>query len=68
MMAQRRVGLDLPMKLLIWEDEAGVVRVAYNDATYVATRHSLHDQQEIIGKVKLALAGIAAETTGTSPP
>lgn len=35
------VGLDLPLKALIWEDASGAVTLAYNDPRYIARRHGL---------------------------
>jgi uncharacterized protein (DUF302 family) len=35
------VGLDLPLKALIWEDAGGRVTIAYNDPQYVLHRHGL---------------------------
>jgi uncharacterized protein (DUF302 family) len=35
------VGLDLPLKALIWEDAAGKTWVAYNEPRYVLARHGL---------------------------
>lgn len=35
------VGIDLPMKLLIWEDLQGNVFVSYNDPGYLADRHEM---------------------------
>src|SRR5215469_3424360 len=41
MQARPTVGLDLPLKALIWEDAEGRVTVAYNDPQYVLRRHGL---------------------------
>lgn len=41
MQAQPTVGLDLPLKALIWEDAEGRVMIAYNDPQYVLGRHGL---------------------------
>jgi uncharacterized protein (DUF302 family) len=35
------VGLDLPLKVLAWEDTAGKVWVAYNDPQYIMRRYGL---------------------------
>lgn len=40
MQCQRSIGIDLPQKLLIFEDEAGV-HIAYNDPRYLGGRHRL---------------------------
>jgi uncharacterized protein (DUF302 family) len=41
MQAQPTVGLDLPLKALIWEDDEGRVMIAYNDPQYLLARHGL---------------------------
>ena len=37
------IGLDLPQKMLVWEDEAGQAFVTYNDPLYLTGRHDLND-------------------------
>lgn len=36
-------ALDLPLKVIAWEDERKTVHIAYNDATYVKNRYSLSE-------------------------
>lgn len=43
MLAAPSVALDLPLKVLVSEDEAGGVRVSYNAPEYLAARHHLSD-------------------------
>ena len=35
------VGIDLPLKVLAWEDADGKVWVAYNDPQYIVRRHGI---------------------------
>jgi len=43
-MAENPVAaLDLPLKIIAWEDPAGKVWLAYNDAGYITERFSLSD-------------------------
>jgi len=35
------VGLDLPLKVLAWEDADGKVWMAYNDPQYIVRRHGI---------------------------
>jgi uncharacterized protein (DUF302 family) len=37
-------GLDWPVRLLVYEDTDGTVRMAYNDFTWVAHRHGIVDR------------------------
>ena len=41
MQCQQTIAIDLPQKVLIWEDEQGQVQVAYNDPQYLGGRHRL---------------------------
>ncbi len=43
MQAAATAGVDLPLKLLVWQDEAGASQVSYNDPEWVAKRHGLGD-------------------------
>jgi uncharacterized protein (DUF302 family) len=40
---QQTAGIDLPLKILAWEDESGKVWIAYNDLNWLAERHHLLD-------------------------
>jgi uncharacterized protein (DUF302 family) len=35
------VGLDLPLKALVWQDAEGQTQIAYNDPQYIIRRHGL---------------------------
>ena len=48
-------GIDLPMKLLVWEDAEGNVWLAYNDPGYIAQRHGINDRAEVVKKMTGAL-------------
>lgn len=41
MQADQTIGIDLPLKLLIWEDADGKVRLSYNDPVWLGARHEL---------------------------
>ena len=41
MVAAPTVGLDLPLKVLAWEDANGRSRIAFNAAHYITQRHQL---------------------------
>jgi len=61
MLAAPSSAIDLPLKILIWEDAEGKVWVTYNSPEYLQKRHSLPpDLLQNIGVVE-ALATAAAE-------
>ncbi len=41
MQARQSIGIDLPLKMLGWQDAAGKVWLAYNDPAWLARRHGL---------------------------
>lgn len=59
MQAQRSVALDLPQKMLIWQDAEGGTWVAYNDPAYLAERHGIEDRDDVLAAVAEALAMLA---------
>ena len=40
-------ALDLPLKLLIWEDGNGCVRIAWNDPNYLGKRFQFHEKLSV---------------------
>ena len=43
MLASPSIAIDLPLKILVREDEAGQVWISYNDPRYLSNRHHLPD-------------------------
>jgi uncharacterized protein (DUF302 family) len=61
MLAAPSIAIDLPLKILVWEDDHGKVWVSYNSAAYLQQRHGLPENLlENIAVVE-ALATKAAE-------
>ncbi len=56
------VGLDLPLKVLVWEDEQGQTWMVYNDPRYILQRYGLDSSlaERLAGA--LALLEVAAGT------
>lgn len=44
MQEQQLAAIDLPMKMLAWEDEQGKVRIAHNSLPWLKQRHGLTDE------------------------
>ena len=63
MQCSQSVAIDLPQKMLIWQDESATVWLSYNDPYYLAERHELQGCDENIGKVAEALASFARAAT-----
>jgi len=61
MIASPSTAIDLPMKLLVWEDAEGKAWISYNAPEYLQSRH--HLPQELLQNIAVveALATTAAE-------
>jgi len=65
MQTAQTIGIDLPLKLLVWQDEAGKTWLAYNDPAWLARRHGADvGTGPVLGAMTKALASIAAEASG----
>jgi len=60
------VGIDLPLKALVWQDASGDTWLSYNDPAWLAQRHGLGGEtQGAVGMMTSALDAVAkAATTG----
>lgn len=55
------VGLDLPSKILAWEDESGQTHVVYNDGDWLAQRHQLSTAtEEAVEALKETIRAVSA--------
>ena len=61
MQAAPSIAIDLPLKILIWEDESGQAWVSYNTPEYLRDRH--HLPPELLANIAVieTLAAKAAE-------
>ena len=65
MQASQTVGIDLPLKMLIWEEEGGKTHLAYNDPAWIAARHGA-DAPKVVSTLSAVLATLANEATGAN--
>lgn len=65
MQAERSVAIDLPQKMLVWEDAQGRVFVGYNDPVFLARRHNVAGEEAVLRQMSSALRGLAE--TATAP-
>jgi uncharacterized protein (DUF302 family) len=61
MLASPSIAIDLPMKILVWEDADRKVQVSYNTAAYLQSRHGLSPELAPNIAVVETLATKAAE-------
>ncbi|MGD9174782.1 MAG: DUF302 domain-containing protein [Desulfobacterales bacterium] len=63
MQCGQTIGIDLPQKALIWQDESGQVWLTYNDPRYLAKRHGIDGCEPVLDKVQNALINFARVAT-----
>ena len=52
------MGIDLPLKMLVWQEADGSVMLGYNDPAWLAKRHGTACEQPVAG-ISKALEAIA---------
>jgi uncharacterized protein (DUF302 family) len=64
MQSVQSIGIDLPLKMLVWQDAEGVTWVSYNDPAWLTHRHGLDDSTKaIVNALTAALNAIATKAT-----
>ena len=56
------MGIDLPLKALVWKDANGQVWLSYNDPAWLASRHGA-SECPVVPNLAKALSGLAAAAT-----
>jgi uncharacterized protein (DUF302 family) len=59
MQAVQTIGIDLPLKALVWQDTSGSTWLSYNDPAWLAKRHGLNGTEPPIGNLTVALEAVA---------
>ncbi len=59
MQTDPRMGIDLPLKLLVWEDQHGEVNITYNNPRFIAGRIGLQGQDDRLNAIANSLNNIA---------
>ncbi len=60
MQCNQQVGLDLPQKMLVWQDAKNQTWISFNNPNYLAERHNIQKcNEKLITKIKTILKNIA---------
>ena len=65
MQSVQTVGIDLPLKILVWQDAANNTWLSYNEPRWIAQRHGVVDEESTINKMADLLRTIAKEASGS---
>jgi uncharacterized protein (DUF302 family) len=67
MQATQTMGIDLPLKALVWQDTSGTAWLSYNDPGFLVHRHGVDGAHETeVGAMAAALNAIARKATRPS--
>ena len=64
MQSVQTVGIDLPLKALVWEDAAGKTWISYNEPKWIVQRHDVANAQPIVTKMADLLSAISTAAAG----
>ena len=65
MQSVQTIGIDLPLKVLVWEDASDVTWLSHNDPSWLAKRHGLpHGTDAVAGALAATLGAIVKMAAG----
>ena len=65
MQSGQTIGIDLPLKALVWQDTSGETWLSYNDPAWLAQRHALSGTEAVVGNLSAALDSVATVAVAT---
>ena len=63
MIADQTMGVELPLRFLVWQGEDGRARVSYDPIKSIAARHKLTGRDAVLNRIGGAMEAIVAEAT-----
>ena len=67
MQSTQTIGIDLPLRALVWEDASGKTWLSYNDPAWLAKRHALDPHLAASVDALSAALGSVAKTATAGP-
>ena len=68
MQAAQTIGIDLPLKALVWQDTAGATWLSYNDPGWLTQRHGIAEQTRMVAaNMSTMLAAVGKAATSATP-
>jgi len=59
MQSAQTVGIDLQLKILVWQDSADKTWLSYNEASWLARRHNVTGAEPVVNSLDALLTAIA---------
>ena len=66
MQSVQTVGIDLPLRILVWQDAANNTWLSYNEPRWIAQRHNVTNAEPVVNKMTVMLSAIAKEAAGSN--
>jgi len=61
MQSVQTVGIDLPLKALVWQNTSGKTWLSYKEPNWIARRHGIHNAQAVLNKMADVLRTISRQ-------
>ena len=69
LLEKQTLGIDMPERMLVWQDERDAVWISFNDPLWVGRRHNVNsDSRANLQAIRTSLMGIAIEAGALPPP
>jgi uncharacterized protein (DUF302 family) len=65
MQSVQTVGIDLPLKALVWEDAAGKTWLAYHEPHWIAQRYNVTNAELVVSKMTAMLSAIVKKAASS---
>jgi|SRR5262245_23499810 len=59
MQSMQTVGIDLPLKAVVWEDASAKTWISYNEPAWIAQRHGVLDAKDVVSKMTAVLSSLS---------
>lgn len=63
MQSRRSVALDLPLRVVVWEEADGTVWAGYHDVAGLAAQHGIGDREQVVDAMQSALEAMLRQAT-----
>jgi uncharacterized protein (DUF302 family) len=66
MQSVQTVGIDLPLKVLVWQDAGSKTWLSYNEPSWIAQRHSVASAEQVVNSLSAVLSTIVRTASGAN--
>jgi uncharacterized protein (DUF302 family) len=64
MQSVQTLGIDLPLKALVWHDAGDKTWISYNKPSWIAQRHGVVNAEPVVSKMSQLLSAITTRAAG----